>query len=235
MNTNEAQNDPRADNARGDGTRPRTNGGRSCNRCDTRGRGRGVRVTAASDADDRHIPEKERALTFEMLQLIGNALDDHGTPPELADRLLNKAAAQAAGDPHMALAGALDAIFHFQPLPEEGKQPRPIMLIGPPGGGKTSAVAKMAARTIISGNPIRLISTDTIRAQGVEQLQSYATRLGLEVIVAPDPLALIEAVDGADSEALILIDTMGVNPYNFDDMGRLVELPVPFLSRPSWS
>ena len=184
---------------------------------------RGVRVTAASDADDRHIPEKERALTFEMLQLIGNALDDHGTPPELADRILNSAAAQAADDPHMALAGALDAIFHFLPLPDQGKQPRPIMLIGPPGGGKTSAVAKMAARTIISGNPICLISTDTVRAQGVEQLQSYATRLGLEVIVAPDPLALIEAVDGADPEALILIDTMGVNPYNFDDMGRLVE------------
>ena len=116
-----------------------------------------VKKAAASDADDRHIPEKERALTFEMLQLIGNALDDHGTPPELADRLLNNAAAQAAGDPHMALAGALDAIFQFLPLPEEGKQPRPIMLIGPPGGGKTSAVAKMAAR--IADH--RLLSTTT--------------------------------------------------------------------------
>ena len=49
---------------------------------------RGVRVTAASDSDDRDIPEAERAVTFESLQMIGNSLDDHGTPPQLTDRLL---------------------------------------------------------------------------------------------------------------------------------------------------
>ncbi|PPR58789.1 MAG: Flagellar biosynthesis protein FlhF [Alphaproteobacteria bacterium MarineAlpha4_Bin2] len=184
---------------------------------------RGVRVTAASDADDRHIPEEERNHTFDILQQVGNALDDHGTPPELADRLLNSIAAKAPAEAHMALAGALDNHFRFLPLPDTGNQPRPIMLIGPPGGGKTSAVAKLAARAIVSGGGVRLISTDTVRAQGIEQLQSYATRLGLEVIVAPDPLALIEAIDCAEARCLVLIDTTGVNPYNFDDMGRLIE------------
>ncbi|MEE2688328.1 MAG: hypothetical protein VX430_02775 [Pseudomonadota bacterium] len=185
---------------------------------------RGVRVTVASDAEDRHIPEKDRTLTFQMLQKVSNALDDHGTPPELSDRLLNSAATQASADPNMSLAGALETHYNFQPLPENGGQPQPIMLIGPPGGGKTSAIAKLAARAIISGSAtVRLISTDTVRVQGIEQLQSYATRLNLEVMVAPDPLALIEAIDGTDPDGLVLIDTAGVNPYNHDDMGRLIE------------
>lgn len=185
---------------------------------------RGVRVTAASDADDRHIPEKDRAITFETLQMVGNALDDHGTPPELSDRILNAVAAQAEADPHLALAGALESIYTFLPLPEKGGQNQPIMLIGPPGGGKTSAVAKLAARSVIAGHSIRLITTDTVRAQGIEQLQSYATRLGQEIVTAPDPLALIEAIENANPEDLIIIDTMGVNPYSLDDMGKLIEL-----------
>jgi flagellar biosynthesis protein FlhF len=185
---------------------------------------RGVRVTAASDAEDRHISEKERTITFETLQLVGNALDDHGTPPELVDRILNSVAAQAVSDPHMALAGALQSIFKFLPLPESGNQSRPIMLIGPPGGGKTSAAAKMAARAVIAGHSIRLITTDTVRAQGIEQLESYATRLGLNVVPAPDPLALIEAIENSHPEDLIVIDTMGVNPYSPEDMGKLVDL-----------
>jgi flagellar biosynthesis protein FlhF len=98
------------------------------------------------------------------------------------------------------------------------------MLIGPPGGGKTSAAAKMAARTVIAGNSIRLITTDTVRAQGIEQLESYATRLGLSVVPAPDPLALIEAIENAHPEDLIVIDTMGVNPYSQEDMGKLIDL-----------
>ncbi len=185
---------------------------------------RGVRVTAASDAEDRHIPEDERAVTFETLQLIGNALDDHGTPPELVDRILNSVAAQAVSDTHMALAGALQSIFEFTPLPESGGQSRPIMLIGPPGGGKTSAAAKMAARAVIGGHSMRLITTDTVRAQGIEQLESYATRLGLDVVRAPDPLALIEAIENANPEDLIVIDSMGVNPYSPEDMSKLVDL-----------
>ena len=184
---------------------------------------RGVRVTAASDTEDRHIPEGERTLTFEILQLVGNALDDHGTPPKLADKILNSVVTQKNSDPYLALSGALGENFDFIPLPETGKNTQPIMLIGPPGVGKTSACAKIAARSLIAGNSIHLITTDTVRAKGVEQLESYAGRLGHQVAKAPDPLALIEAIENAKSESLIIIDTMGVNPYRKDDIGKLEE------------
>jgi flagellar biosynthesis protein FlhF len=185
---------------------------------------RGVRVTAASDDDDRHILEEDRAVTYEILQMVGNALDDHGTPPDLTDRLLNSVAAQAASDAHLALAGALGDVYEFMPLPESGVNQRPLMLIGPPGGGKTAAAAKLAARSVIAGHSVRLITTDTVRAQAYDQLQAYATRIGLETIIAPDPLALIEAIENAQPDDLIVIDTMGVNPYSREDMEKLVDL-----------
>lgn len=183
---------------------------------------RGVRITAATDAEAGDAPAGERVLSYETLQVIGNALDDHGTPPELADRILNAAATQAAPDPCLALAGGLDTIFGFLPLPETGGG-RPLMFIGPPGGGKTSAVAKLAARTVIAGRSVSLITTDTVRARAVEQLEAYAGRLGVAATVAPDPVALIEAIENSGSDDLIIIDTMGVNPYSEEDMTRLMD------------
>lgn len=183
---------------------------------------RGVRVTAATDAEEDGFSTGERALSYEMLQLIGNALDDHGTPTELTDRILNAAATQPAPDPHLALASGLDATFGFQPLPDSGGG-RPLMMIGPPGGGKTSAVAKLAARSIIAGRKISLITTDTVRARAVEQLEAYAARLGIAVNVAPDPVALIEAIESGSPDDLTVIDTMGVNPYSEDDMTKLMD------------
>ena len=183
---------------------------------------RGVRITAATDAEDDEQVSPERQLTYEAIQLIANALDDHGTPPELADRILNAAATQAAPDSYLALAGGLDATYGFQPLPDSGGG-RPVMLIGPPGGGKTSAVAKLAARMVIAGKPISLITTDTVRARGIEQLEAYASRLGLGLKVAPDPVALIEAIENSGADELIVIDTMGTNPYSDEDMTRLMD------------
>ena len=184
---------------------------------------RGVRVTAASDSDDRHIPEAERAITFESLQMIGNSLDDHGTPPQLTDRLLNSVAKQANSDAHMSLASALQVTYRFLPLPESGIDARPIMLIGPPGGGKTSAAAKLATRSVLAGHPVTLITTDTVRARAFEQLEAYGSRLGIITKVAPDPLALIEEIENAAADNLVVVDTMGVNPYSQEDMDKLID------------
>jgi flagellar biosynthesis protein FlhF len=184
---------------------------------------RGVRVTAASDSDDRHLPEAERAITFETLQMIGNSLDDHGTPPQLTDRLLNNVASQVNPDAYISLASALQNTYKFLPLPESGVDTRPIMLIGPPGCGKTSAAAKLAARSILAGHSVTLITTDTVRARAFEQLEAYGSRLGLITKVAPDPLALIEEIEIAATDDLIVVDTMGVNPYSQGDMERLTD------------
>lgn len=181
---------------------------------------RGVRITAAMEITDDEPDFGTDEAPVEVVDVICAALDDHGTPPEIADRILNAASDLSVTDAGLALAGALDATFTFSPLPE-AVAPKPLMLIGPPGVGKTAGVAKLAARALLAGTPVSLITTDMVRACAVEQLEAYAGRLDLEVKVAPDPVALIEALEASGPDDLILIDSMSVNPFNADDMTAL--------------
>ncbi len=53
-------------------------------------------------------------------------------------------------------------------------------LVGPPGSGKTTTLVKLAvAQGIAIGTSVRLISTDTQRIGGAEQLRIYAAILGV--------------------------------------------------------
>ena len=110
--------------------------------------GQGVRITAALEdpSDDDDI---DRALTGRNTTPFGEkvreALAYHGTPPRLIEKMVQAAMAVEVGSPTMACATALEDHFDFAPLPER-KAPRPFMLVGPPGTGKTITTAKLAAR-----------------------------------------------------------------------------------------
>jgi flagellar biosynthesis protein FlhF len=55
--------------------------------------------------------------------------------------------------------------------------PKPLIMVGPPGSGKSTCVAKLAARTIASGHEVLLISADAERCGGADQLAALAKRL----------------------------------------------------------
>jgi fused signal recognition particle receptor len=78
----------------------------------------------------------------------------------------------------------------------EGKpavQPTVIAVIGVNGSGKTTSCAKLAWRFKQDGHSVILAAADTFRAAAIEQLQSWAQRLDLEVI---------SSHTGADSAAV---------------------------------
>jgi len=182
---------------------------------------RDVRITAAVEADEPDFGYREEA-DLDLADRLSNALDNHGVPMALTDKLLNMASHLSITDPTLALAGALDDFFTFAPLPD-GKSRRPLMFIGPPGSGKTVGIAKLAVRTRLTGNSVVLITTDTVRAGAIEQLAAYAKRLQIKMHRAENPLALVEAVKRSGEDAQILIDTTGINPHSADDMNRLAE------------
>ena len=139
--------------------------------------GKGVRLTAALDGADPEFdgaPEttsgKPPVKKRDTVEYLSDALSRHGVPPNLAERMLRSATTLGIDDPILALAGALDDVFSFQPL-NDAKPQKPIMLIGPPGQGKTLTVAKIAARAAMARRPFQLITTETERAGGFEQLQ----------------------------------------------------------------
>lgn len=198
--------------------------------------GGGVRVTAAVDEPENYPPfgSEHETEPPDILDELANALDRHGVPGALTERLLHAAAPLAekllraasaleVDPPVMTMAAALDRVFDFNPLPDSGQHP-PLMLVGPPGSGKTVSVAKLAVAAVLANRPVNVISTDTIRAGGVSQLGAFTRIMDIDLDTALDPLGLREYLDeiaARNQEALTLIDTAGINPYNADEREEL--------------
>lgn len=193
--------------------------------------GVGVRVTAAIEEDEGVLAVNpaiaapaplrftEPALP-DAVDIVSDALLRHGIPAELNQRMMDSLADLESREPLVALATALDNVFSFQPMPD-GRSPRPLMLVGPPGGGKTLTVAKLCARCALQKRPVGVISTDTIRAGGIEQLQAFTRVLKLRLMTVEDPLALADALDVARGNEQVIVDSAGRNPYNASDMKDL--------------
>ena len=99
-----------------------------------------------------------------------------------------------------------------------------MALVGPPGAGKTISIAKLAARAILAGTRVRVITTDGFRAGGVEQLSSLTEILGTSLQTAASAQELRQAVDEGEPDEYVLVDTAGINPFNKSDVVQLAEL-----------
>ncbi|MDR1497166.1 MAG: signal recognition particle-docking protein FtsY [Puniceicoccales bacterium] len=101
--------------------------------------------------------------------------------------------------------------------PDAARRPEVIALIGVNGAGKTTTAAKLAWRFKQNGRSVILGACDTFRAAANEQINSWATRLGVE---------LVSSQQGADSAA-VAYDTVraararGCEIALLDTAGRL--------------
>ncbi len=187
--------------------------------------GRGARVTAALEEaypEEEGRGDQEPEVIPDFAEVVRQALTYHGTPARLSDRLVKSAQNLEAENPTMAFAGAMDSIFNFSPLDEQGDG-RPVMLIGTPGAGKTITTAKMAARETLNGRSLEVITTDTHRAGGVEQLEAFTRILKLDLKTADSVESLRRAVQPRGEKGMVIIDTQGTNPFSDTEMDQLGE------------
>lgn len=87
-----------------------------------------------------------------------------------------------------------------------------LVLIGATGVGKTTTVAKMAARAKLNERKsVGLITLDTFRIAAVDQLQKYANIIGVPLEVVSDPIEFKRAIKRFKSEGvqLTIVDTAG--------------------------
>ena len=105
-------------------------------------------------------------------------------------------------------------------------KPKIVALIGPTGVGKTTTLAKIAAKFVLEqGVSAAMITADTYRISAVEQLKTYSDIIGLPLEIVYSPEALKQAIDKHKNKQLILIDTAGRSQYNSYQMTELQELP----------
>ncbi len=94
-------------------------------------------------------------------------------------------------------------------------KPFVILVVGVNGTGKTTTIAKLAARWKGEGKSVVLGAADTFRAAAIEQLQMWADRIGVPMIkhkAGSDPGAVAhDAVAAAKSRGtdIVIIDTAG--------------------------
>ena len=157
---------------------------------------------------------------FDVAQVVADTLYAHGTPTTISEKLIEAIEELNVSDPLMALGAALDSVFSFHPLGDEHLD-RPLMLVGPPGAGKTLTVAKLAARAMFRNRSIGIITTDTVRAGAVEQLSAFTRLMKLKLLTVEDAAALAGALEVNAAADQIVIDTAGSNPFDNDDMEEL--------------
>jgi len=87
-----------------------------------------------------------------------------------------------------------------------------ISLVGPTGVGKTTTIAKLAARfaQIHGADKVVMISTDSYRIAGFEQLSTYGRIIGCQVKLAKDAETLDTLLQQFSDKKLVLIDTAGM-------------------------
>ena len=99
--------------------------------------------------------------------------------------------------------------------PDLDETPAVLLMVGVNGAGKTTSIAKLANAHLRAGRSVVLGAADTFRAAGIEQLQVWGDRLGIDVIAhqgGGDPGAVafdtMQAARARNADVAI-IDTAG--------------------------
>jgi len=101
---------------------------------------------------------------------------------------------------------------------------RIVALLGTTGVGKTTTLAKIAAKFVLEQRTnVALITADTYRISAVEQLKTYSDILELPLEIVYNPNELAAAIERHRLKDLILIDTAGRSQHNEYQMRELEE------------
>ena len=108
---------------------------------------------------------------------------------------------------------------------EKSDNQQVIMLIGPTGSGKTLTLVKLAvlAKITISNN-IAIISTDSYKISGADQLQTYSSIAGIPFFVAYDTNELKKIQSKLFDTDIIFIDTIGKQQTDYENLEYISDI-----------
>lgn len=157
------------------------------------------------------------------LQSLADILSLHGLLPDACAKL--ERAVGALQETGFGEADALEMVLQkLIPFENSGHvlQPnKPLMLVGPTGAGKTTTLAKLAIKQRLAGHSVGLITLDTYKIGGIEQLGIYADALEQDMHVAKTVEEFQKALAATQDCDYVLIDSAGVNPFEKSRLGDL--------------
>jgi flagellar biosynthesis protein FlhF len=171
---------------------------------------------------DRLRREPLKALVLKDLSLLGVAPD---IARALADQIPAKTAAAAVARLAPALLLRHLAAVDHGTLHDGGV----YAIVGPTGVGKTTTIAKLAARWALrhGARDLALVSLDHYRIGARDQLSTFARILGVPMHVATNARELGAVLEGLSARKLVLIDTAGMSPRDPRLAEQFATLAVP--------
>lgn len=148
--------------------------------------------------------------------------------PLLADHVIEAAKKIKGDDARAGLLSALSELISSKPRGLDLRSPLSVFLVvGINGTGKTTSAAKLASHLKATGVSVALGAGDTFRAAAVEQLQTWGSRIGVDVISGKEqsePASVaFDAVQFArdNQQQLLIMDTAGRLHNKSDLMNEL--------------
>ncbi len=162
----------------------------------------------------------------EGMKRLSIAFEGQGIDPEISGKLLEYIRL-SQGEPKIDEPFLQRLSDYFQPfLKTEVPELRgPVMFIGPTGVGKTTTLAKIAAKLkLVEKKHLAILTLDTYRIAAAEQLKVYATIMDIPMRVAYTPMEAKIELEAMSSFDVVLIDTAGRSPNNDIQISELKAL-----------
>jgi len=167
-----------------------------------------------------------RGIENPLFSRVRDALLWHGAPQRFADRV----AAESAGrsgiqhtDPEDAIAEGVSRLVACDPILP--RLDRDIVLVGPPGHGRTATAAKLTRRAAVARAEIMPVAADLDGTAGGHQLAAYLELEQDQIRIARTPEGLFGTLRALRSEnRRCIIDLPAINPFDDDDIASLQDL-----------
>lgn len=145
----------------------------------------------------------------------------------LDDVMLTLIGSNLLDDATLLVSYLLEEIDESLKVAEESlDEPKIVMLVGPTGVGKTTTIAKLAARyAYLLDKPYKvgLLNLDSYKVGAFEQLGHYADIMQLEHITVESLEDFSVGLEAMDEYDVILVDTAGMSPYDTQKLIKTVE------------
>jgi len=175
--------------------------------------------------NNRVESSSQRAFSFLYQQMLAQGVDRQ-LASELIDEIKRIPASQdlvARGDLNAHLTSILEdmGVWADRSAFVNGS-PHMVALIGTTGVGKTTTIAKLAARQANRRRKqVAVITIDNYGIAANEQLKSYARIIGFALESAVNPTELKRAIKKHRQQDIVFIDTPGINPNNQSQIREL--------------